>query len=241
MKNILRGMCVVVFVFGAASLFQAQKKAAGFQIARQADIASQSVDVNDTERAQAFVIEYVDSNVSPDGTIAITGSTTRFVKADGEWRLVIRRNSGQASSPQSSKEVSTYAGTPDGVFEKKPNSATRRFVSPSSVSPQSDQAILKLYRSHNYLRTHPDFVRMDEVAGLKVYVLRTVVTDNPTQWQERAYSPRTGLTALRSVIHMSDGSEIRREAVSIEFKEITEDLNHDLKTLPITPNEKKIQ
>src|SRR5262249_31625678 len=80
-----------------------------------------------------------------------------------------------------------YAGTPDGVFEKKPNSATRRFVSPSSVSQKSDQAILKLYRSHNYLRTHPDFVRMDEVAGPKVYVLITGAPANPTQCQDNAY------------------------------------------------------
>lgn len=29
---------------------------------------------------------------------------------------------------------------------------------------------------------------MDEVAGPKVYVLRTGVPDNPAQWQERAYS-----------------------------------------------------
>lgn len=232
MKNVWRGICVAIFVFGAVSLFQAQKRAAGFQV------ANQSVDVSDTEPAQAFVVEYVDSSVSSDGTVAVTGSTTRHVKADGEWRLVLRRNNGQTVSSEGAKEVTVYGGTPDGVFEKKINSATRRYVSPSS-----DQSILQLYRSHNYLRSHREFVRTDQVAGLKVYVHRIEVGDaaNPGQWQERSFCPKTGLTALRSVIHLSDGSEIRREAVSVEFKDVPEDLNHDLKNLPITPKEKKIQ
>jgi hypothetical protein len=40
---------------------------------------------------------------------------------------------------------------------------------------------------------------------------------------------------------MRDGSEIRREAVSVVFKDVPEDLNHDLKNLPITPKEKNNQ
>jgi hypothetical protein len=232
MKNVWRGICIAIFVFGAASLLQASKRAAGFQL------TNRSVDVSDTEPGQAFVVEYVDSSVSSDGTVAVTGRTTRYVKADGEWRLVLRRNTGQTSSSDGSKEVAVYGGTSDGVFEKKSNSATRRYVSPSS-----DQSILQLYRSHNYLRNQREFVRTDDVAGLKVYVLRIENTDigNPEEWLERSYSPTTGLTILKFVSHMRDGSEIRREAVSVVFKDVPEDLNHDLKNLPITPKEKNNQ
>jgi hypothetical protein len=235
MKNIWRGLCVAIFIFGAVSVFQAHKRAAGVEV------TNQSIDVSDTESAQAFVVEYVDSNVSSGGTVTLTGSSTRQVKANGEWRLVIRRNNGQMASTEGSNEVATYGGTPDGVYETKNDSATRRYVSPSSVSPSSDQTILQLYRSHNYLRAHSEFVRKDRVAGLDVYVLRTEVANSPGQWIEKAYSPRTGLAALRTVIHMSDGSEVRREAVSVVFNEIPENLNEDLENLPITPGKKKIQ
>lgn len=230
MKNVWRGICVAIFVVGVVSIFQAQKRnAAGFTL------ANQSSNVSDSEPAQAFVVEYVDSSVSADGTVTVTGTTTRYVKADGEWRLILRRNNGLTASSESSRET-VYGGTSDGVFEKETNSASRRYVSQSS-----DQNILRLFRSHNYLRNSRDFIRTDEVAGLKVYVLRGVADiANPSQWQERSYSPKTGLTILRSVLHMTDGSEIRREAVSVEFKEVPEDLNQDLKNLPIH-KEKKIQ
>jgi hypothetical protein len=226
MKNIWRGICVAVFVFGAVSVFEAQKRTASLGVANQS--TKPSIDVSDTEPALGFVVEFVDSNVSPDGKVTTMGSTTRYVKADGEWRLEMRRNNGARPL--------TYSGTPDGVFEKN-DSASRRYVSPSTISPSSDQRILELYRSHNYLRSHPEFVRMDQIAGLDVYVLRTAVPNDPTQWRESAYSPRTGLTTLRSVLHQSDGSEIRREAVNVEFKDIPENLNHDLKSLPITNKE----
>jgi hypothetical protein len=81
---------------------------------------------------------------------------------------------------------------------------------------------------------------MDRVADLDVYVLKTEVANSPGLWIERAYSPRTGLASLRTVIHMSDGTEVRQEAVSVVFKEIPENLNHDLENLPIRQTKKKI-
>lgn len=236
MKHTLRGLCVVVFLIGAGAFLQAQIGSGGTSPAGQSP-AGQSVDVSDAQSSQPFVIEYVSSSVDPNGIGTVTGSKTRYVKADGEWRIVIRRNHGQAVPPEGAKEVAVYGGTPEGVYEKKDSSMKRRYVSPSS-----DQTILRLYRSPNYLRSHPDFVRTDEVAGIKVYVLRTWVDPaNAGQWEEISYSPSTGLAPLRTVTHFSDGSEIREDAVSVEFKEVPEDLNGDLKSLPLLPIEKKIQ
>lgn len=232
MKNVWRVICVTVFVFGAVSVFQAQKRVAIFQI------ASQPVDISDAGPAQSFVVEYIDSDVAPDGTVTTTGSNTRYVKANGEWRLLIRRNNRQPTSSEGPKLVSIYGGTPDGVFERKGDSPTRRYVSQSS-----DQTVLGYYRSRNYLRNHREFVRTDKVAGLEVYIFRIEISDppNPLQWRETSYSAETGLTPLRTVMHLSDGSEIRQEAVSVEFKDVPEDLNYDLKNLPIAPKEKKNQ
>jgi len=217
MRNISRMICVAVFVFGVAFLFQAHLKAsAGF-------VQTNQVDFSDTEPARSFVVNFVDSKVSSDGIVTQTGSTVRYVKANGEWRIELRGKNDQSPT-------AIYGRTSDGVFAKEKNG--RRFV-----SSLDDSNIMQLYRSHNYLRNVRDFVRTDEVAGLKVYVFRTENTNtaDPEEWLERSYSPVTGLTILKFVSHMRDGSEIRRDAVTVEFKDLPEDLNHDLKDVPIKP------
>ncbi|HSB07873.1 MAG TPA: hypothetical protein VLM38_00060 [Blastocatellia bacterium] len=230
-RNSWRGLCIVIFVFGAVSFLQAHKRADSLRS------GGQSVDVSDAEPARSYVVEYVSRDVRPDGTFTVTGTSTRYVKADGEWRLVVRRGTGRTSTAESLKEAGIYGGTPDGVFEKMSNSE-RRYV-----SPWWDQGTLRLYRSGNYLRNHIEFFRMDEVAGLNVYVFRVEVADPayPGYWLETSYSPKTGITALRTVRHSSDGSEHRQEAVSVEFKDVPEELNNDLKTLPSRSKEKQVQ
>ncbi|HSB07874.1 MAG TPA: hypothetical protein VLM38_00065 [Blastocatellia bacterium] len=228
-KNSWRGLCIAIFVFGAVSFLQAHKRADSLQS------GGQSIDVSDKEPAQSFVVEYSDSLVSSDGTLTNTGDTTRYVKADGDWRLVIRRRNGPELLLKRPNRPAVYGASSDGVYEKEGSSQTRRYVSPSA-----DQTMLQLFRSHNYLRSSPEFVRTDRIAGLKVYVWR-VDRDaaNPVQWTEESYSPKTGFTPLRTIIHFRDGSEIRREAVSIEFKDVPEELNHDIKDLPVKNTEPK--
>lgn len=224
-KNIWRWFCITIFLFGAVSFLHANanKSVVGFQS------PGKPVDISDTEPALPYVAECVDSEVSSDGTITVTGSSTRYAKANGEWRLEIIRYRGLESMSARPRQPIVYSGGPEGVFQKQSDSGMRRHVSTSS-----DQSILQLYRSGNYLRAHPEFVRTDEVAGLKVYVFRTDRDpSSPLQWSETSYSPRTGLYSLRTVMHFRDGIEIRSEAVSVEFKEVPDDLNNDLKNLPI--------
>ena len=228
-KNFLRGLCIAIFIFGAILFLQAQKSADR----RRSTV--QSIDVSDAEPAQPFTVEYVSTSVGTDGTVTVTGRTTRYVKADGEWRLELHRNTAKPGSPEAFGETMVYAGTAGGVFKKENNAESLSYVSQSD-----DQTTLHSHRSGNYLRHHPEFFRMDEVAGLEVYVFRVEIRDaaQPGYWKETSYSPRTGITALRSVLHSSDGSEIREEALAVEFKNVPEDLNMDLKALPIKPKQK---
>lgn len=228
-KNSLRGLCIVVFIFGAILFLQAHKNANALRS------TVQSIDVSDAEPAQPFTVEYVTTSIGTDGTVTVIGRTTRYVKADGEWRLELHRNTAKPGSPEAFGETMVYAGTAGGVFKKENNAESLSYVSQSD-----DQTTLHSYRSGNYLRHHPEFFRMDEVAGLDVYVFRVEIRDaaQPGYWMEISRSPRTGITPLRTVRHSSDGSETRQEAVAVVFKNVPEDLNKDVKALPIRSKEK---
>jgi hypothetical protein len=232
MKKVWRGFCLVAFLIGLISFPHLHKRAIGSQV------QDKKVSLDDAEPAQSFIAESVDSRVDPSGKVTVTGSRTRYVKANGEWREVIRRQSNPNSLSQQSERITVYAGTVDGVYEKKNDPASRRYVSDSA-----DQQMLEVFRSHNYLRNHPEFVRTEQVAGLITYVLRTEVRDpaNQEYWTENGYSPKTGLNPLLTIIHFRDGSEIRGETLSIEFTEVPETLNDDLKAPPIKQKEEKLK
>lgn len=231
-KYSVRGLCIAVFIFGAVLFIHAQKRADVLKSTRQ------SVDLSDTQPAQGFVVEYVSSTMSPDRTVAVIGRSTRYVKANGDWRLVLRHGESRTAQGKTLKDERVYGATSDGVFEKRSDAESRRYVSPSA-----DRSIIQFYRSGNYLRTHPEFFRMDDVAGLEVYVFRVNITDPAYAgyWMEISYCPRTGMTPLRTVRHASDGSETTEEAVVVEFKDVREDLNDDFEQLPIRPTGKRVR
>ena len=77
-------------------------------------------------------------------------------------------------------------------------------------------------------------MRMDEVAGFPVYVFHTdYPPSSELQWFENSCSSRTGYIPLRVVQHFSDGSELVVEATPIEFRDVPENMNDDLKTAPM--------
>lgn len=211
MQKVWRAMCVVVFITGAVSYSQVSQ------------VRSEETGV---EPATSFVVTYTDSTVSPDGTVTVTGWHIRYVKADGEWRLVLhgpKSDSGAVAPP-------VFAGTPEGLFGKGSGSDHRKLFAPPPPKELSEA-----FRSHEFFANHKQMARTDQVAGLKVYVLRTEIVnpESPQQWVEISYSPKTGRHPLRSIDHLRDGSEIRSEATKVEFKEIPDDLNADVKALPI--------
>jgi hypothetical protein len=99
------------------------------------------------------------------------------------------------------------------------------------------------FRSHSYLRSVSTFLRTDEVAGVRVYVLRTNFSDpaNPQEWVEESFSPKIGVVPLRTVMRFRDGSEFRKEAIRVRFEPVPDNLNDDLKSLPVQPKENKNQ
>ena len=235
MKKFMRALCVVVFMAGLLAFSKAQ-------INNTQDNGQGQH--SDLEPVQPFVMKAVQYFVSPDGTKKITGRRTRYVNANGDWRLVLgtpRPEGGPSKSAKeelanTSKELNVYAGGADGVFARETALEGKR-----AVSPSADQQMQQYFRSHKYYRNHIEFVRMDEVAGLPVYVLRTDIKDpdNPQDYIETSYSPKTGFTFLRTLIHYRDGSYFLIEAESIEFKDVPEDLNDDLKNLPVREKAEK--
>lgn len=230
MRKIFRGASLAVFLAGLITFAQVRHNTPASQAPGKETGANQVQDkensANDVEPARAFVLDSVQTQVDANGVATAHVYTTRYVKANGEWRL-----GPYGFAPEdrlTNKGSNFYAGTPDGVVAKRGGSDSLR-----SVSPSPDQQMVDYFRTHSSLRSNPRFVRTEQLAGLEVYVLRTEFDDShPEQWVETSYSPMTGSTPLRRIFHFHDGSEMRKEAIRITFQEVAEDLNDDLKALP---------
>jgi len=187
---------------------------------------------NELEPAVPYSVITSEFRISPDGTKTVTGELIRYVKANGEWRQVqYRHQNKDAAEPQAQieRESPVFASTDEGVFAKGSGLPYTKFVSQAA-----DQQTQQLFRSRKSLRSAPTFVRTDEVAGLKVYVLRYEINvpGHPMEWIEKSFSPKTGYIPLRQIMHFRDGSEINSVATKVVFEDVPESLNDDLKALP---------
>lgn len=216
MKNLLRGLCLAVFISGVVSFSQ-----------------TAASDKDQIEPAVPYTVITVHYRVSPDGSKRITGERIRSVRANDEWRQTRHDPQSNDSSNDHAgtrKDSAIMASTEEGVFAKATGNSERKFISPSA-----DQRMQECFRSHKCLKNQLSFVRTEELAGLKVYVLRTEMKDSaqPVEWVEESFSPKTGYIPLRSVQHFRDGSEVGIEATKVEFRDVPENLNDDLKALPV--------
>ena len=232
MKNIARALCAAIFLVGLLVFSLAQNS-------DQADTTSNLGDV--VEPARPFVTKTVQYRIGPNGFRRIMTQGTRYQKTNGEYRYIAYGPDGPKGNNLLSKysdELVITAALSDGVYTKGVGSSTLTYM-----SPRADERKMEFFRSHKLLRNNREFVRTDEVSGLNVYVMRAEIKDPAAEieWIETSYSPRTGVAPLRSIIHFRDGSEVRSEAVSVEFKEVPEDLNDDIKDLPIQNIEEKIR
>lgn len=218
MKNILRASCAAVFLIGL--LVFALPQTSSHQ-----QFSSRSPD--DIEPAQSFVMTLVQYRVSQDGARTVLTTSTINQKANGEARNVCHGADGR---------LTIYATLADGVYTKGDGSNALIYE-----SPRKTEEMLEFYRSPRSLSNAPNLVRTDKIAGLQVYVLRqeTANPDTPIEWVEQSYSPKTGVTWLRMVVHFRDGSEVTSEATRLEFVEVPDALNDDLKDLPISNLEEK--
>jgi hypothetical protein len=207
MKNLYRGLCLAVFLTGSISFSQTPVIVEG-----------------EIEPALPYTVITIHYRVSPDGHKTFDRTRIRYVKANGEWRQM--RYDPETNGP--AKDSWVFASTQEGVFIKAPGHKR-------NLSPSASQQMQEFFRSARRLRSQMNLVRVDEVAGLEVYVLREEVdvSGHPMEWIERSYSPKTGYIPLREVIHFRDCSEIGMEAQRVEFGNVPENLNDDLKSSSI--------
>lgn len=219
---------LIVFVIGIVSFSRAWQKG---ERNGEADV----------EPSRPFVAVSCLADYAPDGKKVITAWRTRYVKANGDFRVVMHGSDKAAAfaydtAGASGTSSSVLAGTAEGVYVKPFGFSERKSLGASSAEkswdPTVPEMLDKKFHSHSFLRNHPEFVRMDKVAGLDVYVLRTAAERG--YWMEQSYSPLTGRTPLRVVMHQPDGNEYTIETVKVEFRDVPDNLNEDIKALPHT-------
>jgi hypothetical protein len=221
MKTMLRTVCLVVFLAGVVSPSPARQTPA-----------------NDVEPSKPYITVYYVAMTTPEGKKTINSWRTRYVKANGEFRIVMHGLDKDAAfaydaagAPGTSSPV--FAGTNEGVYIKPSGSAERQPVGPSDdakpYNPSAPEKLHQLFHSHSFLRHHSQFVRIDKFLGFDVYVLRA---EGQGFWVEESLSPLTGRFPLRTVMHQQDGSELISEVVKIDFRDVPDNLNGDLKALP---------
>ncbi len=239
MKHVARAFCAAVFLVGLLVFSQAQNT-------KQANSAGNDfndVEYNDVEPARSFIAKCIQYRVNPDGSKQIMSRYTTYHKANGEFRQVSYGPDGPKSDNLLSKysnDAYIIAGLADGVYIKGRGTNALFYMSGRA---KSDDQMSKDFRSSKYYMNNRDLVRTDTIAGLKVYVLRQAIAnpESNIEWMENSYSPKMGFSGLRGIIHFRDGSEVISEVLSLEFTEVPEDMNDDLKGLPISNLEEKIR
>ena len=234
MKHVARAFCAAVFLVGLLVFSQAQDS-------KQPDSADNGF--NDVEPARSYIKKSTQYRVNPDGSKQVMTRSTTYHKANGEFRHISYGPNGPKSDDllaKYSNDTVINVGLADGVYTKGVGLNSLIYLGEPT---KSDDQMSQYFRSPKYYMNNRELVGTDTIAGLKVYVLRSKV-DNPEsdiQWSERSYSPKIGFSSLRSVTHFRNGSEVISEAISVEFTEVPEDLNDDLKSLPISNLEEKMQ
>lgn len=165
--------------------------------------------------------------INADGSRTDLRDRIVYAKANGEQRVTpFEPNNATGSNPPSP----VIARTEEGLFVTSPGISERKLLSSTAVP----QLMQECFRSARCLSANKRFVRTEELAGLQVYVYRdNMPPSNGREWIEQSYSPKTGFLELRKVSHFRDGTEDVLEARSVEFKDVPDDLNDDIKAMPI--------
>jgi hypothetical protein len=239
MKQVARAFCAAVFLVGLLVFSQAQDS----KQADSADNGFNDVDFNDVEPAPSFIAKSIQYRINPDGSKQIMARFTTYHRANGEYRQVSYGHDGPKSDNplyKYSNDTIINAGWEDEVYVKGRGTNALFYIGSGA---KSDDQMSRYFRSTKYLMHNRGLVRTDTIAGLKVYVLRQQIPnpESNIEWIEASHSPKMGTSSLRSVTHFRDGSEVISEVLSIEFTEVPEDLNDDLKGLPISNLEEKIR
>jgi hypothetical protein len=154
------------------------------------------------EPARPFRLIQIESEITSEGVEVVKRFRTQDVNVDGTWHSTVTsvdtNNSGE------------YALSADGL------SATHKGEHLSLGSKVEAPELLQKTHTVEFYENHPDFVGTEIIAGIKVYKLKTPLSQKGG-WLELASSPKTGAIPLRTILHRPDGSEHKIEAVKVEF------------------------
>jgi hypothetical protein len=207
MKKIWNALCLAVFVVGLVSFSVSQTRR------------------DDTEVARSFTVLTTHYRLNADGSRTNLVGRITYVRANGELRQT-PYDPNSTLSPNN--QLPVHARTEEGLLATG-NGVERKWISSTPVPPDMQ----KCFRSAKCISANPRFVRTDQLAGLQVYVFHDNLPDSqPIAWMEQSYSPKTGFLALRTIRHFRDGSEDVLEATSVEFKDVPDDLNRDIRAMP---------
>ncbi len=208
MKRTLNALCLAVFLAGLV-------------------VYSRTRDGNDTEAARSYVVVMEHFHTTADGSRTDLAQRIVFVKANGELR---QTNYDLKNGQNLNRDAPAVARFEDGLFATAFGVSERNLISSTAVPPEMQ----KCFRSAECLRANRRFTRTEELAGLQVYVFHdNAPSSQPLEWIEQSYSPKTGFLELRTVRHFRDGSEDVLRAASVEFKSVPDDLNDDIRSMPV--------
>ncbi|HXG64094.1 MAG TPA: hypothetical protein VNO70_03245 [Blastocatellia bacterium] len=152
---------------------------------------------------RSFVVHYLASRADNGGPLKPYEYRVRAVNSMGEWKETRYSFDGK---------VSTWGAAKDGLQIISGNS--RQYY--GEYNPEVAKTAM---RSEEVLKKHPQLTRIEEIAGLKTYILRNEYGD------EAGYSPETGVTTLKEVARSGPGSDTiihLQEALNVEFRELSE-------------------
>lgn len=175
-------------------------------------LRSRKAEATGITAARPFVVQYLVSRLD-NGSLKPYEYRIRAVSADGEWKETRYSFEGK---------VSTWGGTKEGLYLVA--NGVRQYY--GEFKAEISRSAM---RSEYELKNSPQLTRVEQIAGLKTYILKNKDGD------EGGYSPETGITTLKEVAHSKDSSDTvvhSLEALSVEFRELSPN-ELQLEDLPI--------
>lgn len=154
---------------------------------------------------RSFVATYTVTNVQNGAEPVVSEIQIHTVKSTGDYKFT-------------SYDVKTGAtrnliAAGDSVYEIKADG-----IRYSGIAWTEEMR--EKMRSSQFLRSSPQFVREETVAGMRTFVLRG---EGSGDWIEKYYAPETGGTALKTVMNTNNGGYRITEAINVQFRDVSDD------------------
>lgn len=158
-----------------------------------------------TQRIRGVTIQYVQYELSADGTRTELGTETAYVSANGSWRTERRSRNGHV------EQVLLTDISRAGVFLI--NGGSREAVKVDTFTPRTTP-----HTNAAGYRSHSNFIGEEVVLGFTAFVQRIISAEGRVE-AEYAFVPEFDTRTVKAVHYRSDGSRRILEAVSINFGE----------------------